>query len=81
MSTPVSLCTICCLAWKQLFLCKAVGIALGFQVAPVGEAFAGEEQVLERLETACAYALKLGVLPFSRLKSIITNEVDLRLPL
>ena len=43
--------------------------------------WAREEQVLERLDSACAFALKLGTLSFSRLKSIIVNRSDQRLPI
>jgi transposase len=38
------------------------------------------EQNFHRLDSACAYALKIGVLPFQNLKNIITKNGDLRDP-
>jgi hypothetical protein len=43
--------------------------------------WAREEQIHDRLDSACGFALKLGALSFPRLRSVIVNRSDLRLPI
>ena len=66
------------LAWISGNLLQRRDFANGLKSARNLRRWAREEQNHERLDSACAFALKLGVLSFQRLKSIIANRSDLR---
>lgn len=68
------------LAWVRGNLQQRRDFANGVKSARNLRRWAREEQAHDRLDGACAFALKIGVLTFNRLKSIITNRSDLRLP-
>lgn len=68
------------LAWVRGNLQQRRDFANGVKSARNLRRWAREEQAHDRLDAACAFAVKIGVLSFPRLKSIITNRSDQRLP-
>lgn len=68
------------LAWVRGNIQERRDFANGMKSARNLRRWAREEQAHDRLDGACAFALKIGVLTFNRLKSIITNRSDLREP-
>jgi transposase len=67
------------LAWVQRNL-ERKDFVHGLKSAGKLRRWVREEQNQSRLESACGFALKLDILPFDRLKSIITNKSDLKTP-
>ena len=68
------------LAWVRGNLQQRRDYANGLKSASRLRRWAREEQIHDRLDSACGFALKLGALSFSRLKSIVVNRSDLRSP-
>jgi len=68
------------LAWVRGNLQQRRDFANGLKSARNLRRWARQEQIHDRLDSACAFALKLGALPFDRLKSIIANRSDQRIP-
>lgn len=66
------------LAWVRGNLQQRRDFANGLKSARNLRRWAREEQAHERLDSACAFAIKLGVLSFQRLKSIVSNRSDQR---
>jgi transposase len=68
------------LAWVNGNLKQRRDFANGVKSARNLRRWAREEQIHDRLDSACAFAIKIGVLSFQRLKSIVTNRSDQRTP-
>lgn len=65
--------------WAQKNLQQRRDYANGLKSVRKLRRWAREEQIHHRLESACAYALRLDALPFARLQTIIRNNSDLRI--
>lgn len=68
------------LAWVRGNLQERRDFANGVKSARNLRRWVREEQNQDRLDSACAFALKLGILSFQRLKAIVTNRSDQRQP-
>lgn len=69
------------LAWVKGNLQQRRDFANGLKSARKLRRWAREEQIHDRLDSACAFAVKLGMLSFQRLKPIVINRSDQRVPL
>lgn len=68
------------LAWVRGNLQQRRDFANGVKSVRNLRRWVREEQNHDRLDSACAFAMKIGVLSFPRLKTIISNRSDQRLP-